>query len=96
MHLHYASLKNQHLSQLSPRSFIFGKSIFGSIYFCTCLSKFIKSVLTTKVKATIIFIYILFDVLPNVPFTASETMRDYLLYTWYIPVASRVAERPRT
>ena len=35
----------------------------------------------------------LFDVLPNFPFTTSETMRDYHLYTWYIRVASRVAER---
>ena len=36
----------------------------------------------------------LFDVLPNFPFTTSETMGDYYLQTWYIPVASRVAERP--
>ena len=38
----------------------------------------------------------LFDVLPNFPFTASETTGDYYLQTWYIQyiqVASRVAER---
>ena len=34
----------------------------------------------------------LFDVLPNFPFTTSEAMRDYYLQTWYIRVASRVAE----
>ena len=38
----------------------------------------------------------LFDVLPNFPFTTSETMRDYYLYTWYTRVASRVAERLKT
>ena len=37
-----------------------------------------------------------FDVLPNFPFTTSETMPDDYLYTWYIPVASRVAERLKT
>ena len=37
----------------------------------------------------------LFDVLPNFPFTTSETMRDYYLETWYIQVASRVVERLR-
>ena len=37
----------------------------------------------------------LFDVFPNFPFTTSETMRDYHLYTWYVPVA-RVAERLQT
>ena len=31
--------------------------------------------------------------LPNFPFTTSETMGDYYLQTWYIRVASRVAER---
>ena len=36
----------------------------------------------------------LFNVLPNFPFTTSETMGDYYLQTWYIPVASGVAERP--
>ena len=30
----------------------------------------------------------LFDVLPNFPFTTSETMGDYYLSTWYIRVAS--------
>ena len=34
----------------------------------------------------------LFDVLPNFHFTTSETMHDYYLYTWYIRVASPVAE----
>ena len=38
----------------------------------------------------------LFDVLPNFPFTTSETMRDYYLQTWYIRVASRIAERLTT
>ena len=33
-----------------------------------------------------------FDFLPNFPFTTSETIRDYYLYTWYMRVASRVAE----
>ena len=34
-----------------------------------------------------------FDVLSNFPFTTSETMRDYYLNTWYMPVDSRVAKR---
>ena len=34
----------------------------------------------------------LFDVLPNFPFTTSETMRDYCLETWYIRAVLRVAE----
>ena len=38
----------------------------------------------------------LFDVLPNFPFTTSETMGDYCLKTWYIRVAERVAERLKT
>ena len=38
----------------------------------------------------------LFDVLPNFPFTTSETMRDYYFETWYIRVASGVAERLKT
>ena len=38
----------------------------------------------------------LFDVLTNFPFTTSETMRDYYLQTWYIRVASRVAEQLKT
>ena len=38
----------------------------------------------------------LFDVLPNFPFGTSETMRDYYLQTWYMRVASRVAERIKT
>ena len=38
----------------------------------------------------------LFDVLPNFPFTTSETMGDYYFQTWYIRVASRVAERLKT
>ena len=33
-----------------------------------------------------------FDVLPNFPFTSSETKRDYLEQTWYIRAVSRVAE----
>ena len=37
----------------------------------------------------------LFDVLPNFPFTTSETMCDYYLQTWYIRVATRIAERLR-
>ena len=32
----------------------------------------------------------LFDVLPNFSLTTSETVGDYYLPTWYIPVASRV------
>ena len=36
----------------------------------------------------------LFDILPNNPFTTSETMRDYYYYyCWYIRASSRVAER---
>ena len=35
----------------------------------------------------------LFYVLPNFPFTTSETMCDYYLQTWYMKFASRVAER---
>ena len=38
----------------------------------------------------------LFNVLTSFPFTTSETMRDYYLYTWYIRVASQVAERLKT
>ena len=38
----------------------------------------------------------LFDVLPKFPFTTSETMRDYYLLTWYIRVASQVAEWLKT
>ena len=38
----------------------------------------------------------LFDVLPNFPFTTSETMGEYYLYTWYIRVTSRVAKRLKT
>ena len=34
-----------------------------------------------------------FDVLPNFPFTTSETMRDCYLQTWYIRVVSQVVER---
>ena len=30
----------------------------------------------------------LFDVLTSFPFTTSETMRDYYLYTWYVRGAS--------
>ena len=33
----------------------------------------------------------LFDVLPNFPFTTSETMPDYYLQRWCIKVASRAA-----
>ena len=38
----------------------------------------------------------LFDVLPNFPFATREAMRDYYLQTWYIRVASQVAERLKT
>ena len=38
----------------------------------------------------------LFDVLPNALFSLSETIRDYYLQTWYIRVASRVAEPLKT
>ena len=38
----------------------------------------------------------LFDVLPNLPFTTSETMRGYYLQTWYIRLSSRVAEQLKT
>ena len=38
-------------------------------------------------------VFRLFDVLQNIPFTTSETMRDYSLQTWYIEFTSRVAER---
>ena len=38
----------------------------------------------------------LFGVLPNFPFTTSETMSDYYLQLWYIRVAKRVAERLKT
>ena len=38
----------------------------------------------------------LFHVLLNFPFTTSETMGDEDLKTWYIRVASRVAERLKT
>ena len=38
----------------------------------------------------------LFDVLPNFPFTTSETTDDYYLQTWYIRVASQVAKRLKT
>ena len=38
----------------------------------------------------------LFDVLPNFPFTASETMGEYCLQTWYLRGARRVAERLKT
>ena len=38
----------------------------------------------------------LFDVLPNFPFTTSETMRDYYLQTWYVLVASQGAELLKT
>ena len=36
------------------------------------------------------------DVLPNFPFTTSETMGDYYLQTWYIRVALRVAGQLKT
>ena len=38
----------------------------------------------------------LFDVLPNFPFTTSETMCDNYLQPWYIRVTSHVAERLKT
>ena len=37
-----------------------------------------------------------FNVLPITNFTKSETMSDYYLQTWYIRLASQVAERPKT
>ena len=41
--------------------------------------------------ATIIFIFSDF-VLPNFPFTTSETMWDHYLWTWKMQVASQVAK----
>ena len=38
----------------------------------------------------------LFDVLTKFALTTSEAMRDYYLQIWYLPVASRVAERLKT
>ena len=38
----------------------------------------------------------LFYVLPNFHFATSETMGDYYLQTWYIPLPSGVAERLKT
>ena len=38
----------------------------------------------------------LFDALPNFSSTKSETMRNYYLETWYIRVASQVAEGLKT
>ena len=38
----------------------------------------------------------LFDVKLNFRFTASETIDDYYLQTWYLRVAPRVAERRKT
>ena len=38
----------------------------------------------------------LFDVLPNSPFTPDETTCDYYLSTWYIRVASGVANGFKT
>ena len=38
----------------------------------------------------------LFDILPSFPFTTSETMRHYYLYTWNIRVATRVLKRRNT
>ena len=35
----------------------------------------------------------LFDVLPSFSFSKSETMQNYYLLTWYIRVASQVAEQ---
>ena len=37
-----------------------------------------------------------FDILPNFRFSTSETMPDYYLQTWYMRVASRVAESLKT
>ena len=37
-----------------------------------------------------------FDVLPNFPFTISETMRDYYLEIGFIHVVSQVAARLNT
>ena len=47
--------------------------------------------------STIIFI-ISWDslVLPNFPFATSEMIRDYCLLTWYMRVASQVAEQLKT
>ena len=38
----------------------------------------------------------LFDVLPNFPFTTSEAIREYYLYTWYILIASQVGKLLKT
>ena len=38
----------------------------------------------------------LFNVLQIFRFTTSEVIRDYYLQTWYMRVASQVAERPKT
>ena len=35
----------------------------------------------------------LFDILPSFPFTTSETMGDYYLWTWYMQVTLPIAER---
>ena len=40
--------------------------------------------------------HVLLLILPNFPFTASETIGNNYLKTWYIRVASRVAERLQT
>ena len=32
----------------------------------------------------------LLDVLPNIPFTTSETMGDYYLQTWYLRITERL------
>ena len=38
----------------------------------------------------------LFDVLLNLSFTTSETMRNYYLQTWYIRVVSSVTKQLKT
>ena len=57
-----------------------------------------KNIKSKKNFADNAFRYILrlFDVLPNLTFTKSETMSDYYLKSWYLRVASRVAERLKT
>ena len=71
---------------------------FGNLVFFNSVQNNKITSLTSKLVPTIIFYNILrlFDVLPNFSFTTSETMGDYYLETWYIPVDSRVAERLMT
>ena len=68
--------------------FFFIYYLLGSFIYCkfndfNCIFTFFF--LSTLNKEIIIII-------PNFPFIKSEMMSDYYLYTWYIRVASRVAE----